>query len=125
MASCPRSRARASQVNGVRVRHMAHLAEMLAPLLDSSVVPPPSPFVALQFFTRPESALFATSALREATPIIQQQHKLPGWTSKLQQAPREAVFAGGVRVEGRVRPATSPCHPEGQEPKQRVKTLHV
>lgn len=71
---------RLRKLNGVKVRNMAHVVELLVPLLDSGS-PPPRTHVVLQFYDVETSAVFTTGALRAATPRIQSQHKIPHWTS--------------------------------------------
>ena len=72
---------RLHKVNGVAVRNMAHCVALLAPLLDASATPPPRSHVVLQFHRPRASAVFETAALRAATPIIQEAHKVPRWTN--------------------------------------------
>ena len=81
------------KVNGVRVKNLKHVVELLMPVLDASVEPPPRSHVALQFANVPASVLFETTALRAATPLIQEQHKIPAWTSLKVEAKGAAAAA--------------------------------
>merc|ERR1711879_940685 len=71
---------RLKKINGAKVKNMAHVVELMAPLIDRTVEPPTS-HVVLSFFTIDGFAVFETSKLRSATPVIQKQHKIPSWTS--------------------------------------------
>lgn len=71
---------RLQKINGVQVRNMAHVVEILTPLLDPSTALTQQ-WTVLQFFSSEHSVVFETEALRTATPRIQEQHKLPSWTS--------------------------------------------
>jgi len=72
---------RLHKVNGVKVKNMAHLVELVAPLIDKSVETPPAAHAILSFFNIDCFAVFETTKLRAATPVIQRQHKIPNWTS--------------------------------------------
>uniref|UniRef100_A0A7S2J476 Protease Do-like PDZ domain-containing protein n=1 Tax=Zooxanthella nutricula TaxID=1333877 RepID=A0A7S2J476_9DINO len=72
---------RLHKVNSVAVRNMRHLVELLSPLLDPSVQPPPRSHVVLQFACPRASVVFEVQALRESTPVILEQHKVPRWTN--------------------------------------------
>ena len=86
------------KVNGVRVKNLKHVVELLLPVLDPSVEPPPRSHVALQFANVPASVLFETGALRAATPLIQEQHKIPAWTSLKLEAAASTGPAGVGRL---------------------------
>ena len=47
----------------------------------------PCSHVVLGFVGYEELAVFETPALRKATPTILKQHKVPGWSSLLLEAP--------------------------------------
>ena len=54
--------------------------DAVTPLLDPSTALTQQ-WTVLQFFSSEHSVVFETEALRTATPRIQEQHKLPSWTS--------------------------------------------
>merc|ERR1712159_111945 len=70
------------KINGTKVRNMRSLVERMAPLLDASVQPPRS-HVIVNWHGHQDAAVFETGALRDATPTILRQHKVPSWTSML------------------------------------------
>jgi len=73
---------RLHKLNGQVVKNMAHVVALLAPLLDPTVEPERS-HVVLQFYRPRAAVVFETAALRVATPVIQDQHKVPSWTNVL------------------------------------------
>jgi len=77
---------RLQKINGVKVRNMAHLVEVVTPFINATMDPPAS-HVVLSFFNLPGFAVFDTSKLRSATPKIQRQHKIPNWTSIVIEPP--------------------------------------
>ncbi len=74
---------RVRAVNGASVRNARHAAELLAPFVAGveAGAPPPAPYVAIEFASTDATAVFEARALREMTPGILKQHKIPTWTS--------------------------------------------
>lgn len=79
---------RLQKINAVKVRNMAHLVELMEPLIDASRGEPPASHCILSFYGMDNCAVFETSKLRSATPTIQKQHKIPSWTSLVAEPPR-------------------------------------
>jgi len=71
---------RLEKINGVKIKNMAHLVETVVPLIEKDREPSASHAI-LSFFNMDHFAVFETSKLRSATPVIQKQHKIPSWTS--------------------------------------------
>jgi len=77
---------RLHSLNGVKVRHMAHLVALLEPFFDSNTKLPAS-HVILNFYESTKSVVLETSGLRAAMQTIQWQHKVPGWSSLAEAGP--------------------------------------